>query len=99
MEFSSVLLEPAREYLKSIPPSERALVLSAVTALQSGEFESVHTKQLKGPVRELIIGPHRLTYFMHKDGFYFVRGFRKKSQKAPKREIEYAEKWYKYITS
>lgn len=61
------------------------------------QTEGIHTKQLKGPIRELISGHHRITYFRLKDTFYFIRGFRKKSAKTPRREVEYAEKIFKLM--
>ena len=65
--------------------------------MRSGDFESVRTKQLRGSVRELIVGHHRLTYFQLDSVLYFVRGFQKKTAKTPKSEINYAEKVYKMM--
>jgi phage-related protein len=60
--------------------------------MAEGDFDSVSTKQLKGPIRELISGNHRISYFLEGSLLCFVRGFPKKTNKTPKKEIEFAEK-------
>ena len=87
----------AMEYIGSIPETDRATIAAHVECMRSGDFDSVRTKQLRGPIRELIVGHHRLTYFEFESVLYFVRGFRKKTAKAPKSEIDYAEKVYKIM--
>ncbi len=90
-------LEPATEYISSIPEADQAAVAAHISYMSSGDLESVQTKQLRGHIRELIVGHHRLTYFQLDSVLYFVRGFRKKTAKAPKSEIDYAEKIYKML--
>ena len=90
-------LSPAKTYTGSIPVTDQAIVAAHIECMRTGDFESVRTKQLRGPVRELIVGHHRLTYFEFGANLYFVRGFRKKTAKAPKSEIDYAEKVYKIM--
>ena len=48
--------------------------------LQSGDYRSVRTKQLKGPIRELIVGDHRLTYFIYRSNTVFRPRIQKKEQ-------------------
>ncbi|MBI4093560.1 type II toxin-antitoxin system RelE/ParE family toxin [Candidatus Kaiserbacteria bacterium] len=67
--------------------------------MRNGEIGAVHTKQLRDPIRELIAGDHRFTYFQLDHMLYFVRGFRKKSRKTPPKEIDYAMSIYKSIKS
>ena len=90
-------LAPATQYIYSLPQFERSKVIEDVQILAQTDTRSVRTKQLKGPIRELIVGDHRLTYFKLLDTLYFVRGFRKQSRKTPPAEIQYAEKVYKAI--
>ena len=90
-------LSPAAEYIGSVPKAGQATIAAHIKYMRSGDFESVRTKQLRGPIREMVIGHHRLTYFEFDAGLYFVRGFRKKTTKAPKSEIDYAEKVYKIM--
>lgn len=87
----------ATEYIGSVPEIDQATIAAHIECMRSGDFESVRTKQLRGPIRELIVGHHRLTYFEFDAGLYFVRGFRKKTAKAPKSEIDYTEKVYKIM--
>ena len=93
--FISLFLSPAKEYIDGLLPSDQGTIAANIEVMREGDFESVNTKQLKGQVRELIVGNHRLTYFGISNILYFVRGFRKKSRKTPLKEIEYAEKIYK----
>lgn len=65
--------------------------------MRQGKESLVKTKQLRGPIRELIVGKHRITYFTLDTTIYFVRGFRKKSAKTPRSEIEYAHQVYKIL--
>ena len=90
-------LDPADEYLKNLPDSEQAMIDADTETMRLGEESHVKTKQLRGPIRELVAGNHRITYFTLGTTIYFVRGFRKKSTKTPRDEIEYAEKIYKSL--
>jgi phage-related protein len=86
-----------REYLRTLSFNEQSVIGRQIEILQSGDNAGIRTKQLKGPIRELIIGNHRITYFVLGRRIYFVRGFRKKSKKTPPAEIEYAEKVYREL--
>ena len=95
----AVVLEGAKRYVASIPSEERGAILRDVEAMRVVDLKGVHTKQLRGKIRELKSGPHRITYFELDGTLYFVRGFRKKSAKTPRLEIEYAEKIYRLLKS
>ena len=90
-------LTSAEKYLRNLSDAEQAMVDADTEAMRRGEELHVKTKQLRGPIRELIVGNHRITYFTLGTTIYFVRGFRKKSAKTPRDEIEYAEKIYKSL--
>lgn len=91
-------LSGAKKYLLGIPDADQAAIDRDTVALARGERDAVHTRQLRGPIRELIKGHHRLIYFQIGSTIFFVRGFRKKSQKIPRREIEYAETMYRKLS-
>ncbi|MDP3645860.1 MAG: type II toxin-antitoxin system RelE/ParE family toxin [bacterium] len=93
------ILPPAKEYIESIPGKDQGAVAADIKTMQSGDFDSISTKQLKGPVRELIVGVHRISYFSLQQILWFVHGFRKKTRKAPRNEIEYAGNVYKTISN
>lgn len=88
------ILAPAREYLSTLSQKERYNIEAELTWLGSNNFTTLRTKQLKGPVYELITGNHRFTYFKLEVTTFLVRGFRKKTRKTPPVEIEYAETIY-----
>lgn len=92
-------LEGAKKYIELIEDEHRGAVLRDIEALRANDREGVRTKQLRGKVRELIFGPHRISYFKLDNTLYFVRGFRKKGQRTPKKEIDYAEKIFKLLNS
>ncbi|OGZ08722.1 MAG: hypothetical protein A2762_00030 [Candidatus Lloydbacteria bacterium RIFCSPHIGHO2_01_FULL_54_11] len=96
-KYSAHLFTPAKEYLKKLSAQERARITFSISLLQQGDNDSVYTKQLDGPIRELVIGYHRVTYFVLSQTVYAVNGFRKKSAKTPKQHIDFARKMYKYI--
>ena len=91
------LLDPTDRYIKSLSLEEQIQIAADITCIAGDEMKLVRTKQLRGPIRELISGNHRITYFTLDDSVYFVRGFRKKTNKTPRNEIEYAEKIYKQL--
>jgi len=93
------LLPFAEKYLKELPPAQQAMVVADIDDMRTRSLAAVHTKQLSGPIRELIVGHHRFTYFRLRNTLYFVRGFRKKTVKTPLSEIEYAGKVYKVMKS
>lgn len=96
-KFKALILEEARTYISNLNDAEQGVAKADIESMEAGDFESVKTKQLKGKVRELIFGAHRITYFQLRSSLYFIRGFPKKSAKTPKREIEYAEKIYQMV--
>ena len=92
-----LFLAHAKKYIDSIPDADQGAVKRDIEAILSGDLTTISTKQLKGPIRELRVGYHRITYFKIETNIYFVRGFRKKSAKTPKNEIEYAETKFKQL--
>ena len=84
------ILEPAKIYIETLSEADKGAIAADMDAMTSGEFDAVNTKQLRGPIRELISGHHRISYFKLEPFLCFVRGFRKKTGKTPKKEIEYA---------
>lgn len=93
------ILVSAQIYLGQLTSGEQAAVIGDLEYMRDRNFSAVHTKQLKGPIRELIVGNHRFTYFQLVGTIYFVRGFRKKTTRTPKSEIGYAESVYKIFKS
>src|SRR3989338_3960331 len=97
MDLQVHVLDPAKDYLRTLDRRERGRLYSDIETMRRGNFTEVRTKQLKGTVRELIRGRHRITYFKLGPTLYFVRGFAKKSMKTPKKEIDYAEQTLQVI--
>ena len=92
------ILELVHRYIQEkLRDSEQGKLQAHVDAMRSGDFESVNIKKLRGKIYELIFGNHRFTYFQSERKLYFVRGFRKRSNKTPRKEIEYAEKIYRTL--
>jgi phage-related protein len=87
-------LESAQDYIAQLSVSEKSRIDAHTESIRRGEERRVNTKQLRGPIRELIVGNHRITYFTLDTSIYFVSAFRKKSRKTPRQEIEYVEKVY-----
>src|SRR3990167_10656281 len=97
VRFKVFILQAAQQYIDSLAKSEQGAIQADINAIERGNFDSVYTKTLKGKIRELIVGNHRISYFTIGTMLYLVRGFRKKSAKTPKVEIEYAEHVYKLM--
>lgn len=92
----TIFLSGAKRYLREISRQDRATIGRDIHALAAFD-QDVDTKQLRGPIRELIVKHHRITYFEYDSALYFVRGFHKKSTKTPKQEIDYAEEVCKKV--
>ncbi|MEJ0053882.1 MAG: type II toxin-antitoxin system RelE/ParE family toxin [bacterium] len=90
-------LEAARTYVEGLAAGEQGAIAADIDAMRAGELQIPNTKQLRRAVRELISGHHRITYVLIANSIYFIRGFRKKTDKTPKAEIEYAEKIWKQL--
>ena len=54
-------------------------------------------EEAREKIKELIVKNYRFIFFIEKHDTYFVRAFIKKTRKAPRREIEAAEKIHKMI--
>ena len=91
------MLPPAQAYIDALPANRYSAIVADFEDMKIGRFDRVRTKQLRGEIRELISGRHRISYFSLGSALYFVRGFPKKSAKTPKNEIEYAEQILKMI--
>jgi phage-related protein len=96
-QYTALILEGAAEYIGTMSDSDQGITKADIDAMEQGEFEAVKTKQLRGKIRELIVGKHRLTYFILDKFIYFVRGFTKKTNKTPPKEISYAEQILKLV--
>jgi phage-related protein len=84
---------PAYEFIGNLPPQEHAAALRALDLLvrYGLRLGMPHARHIEGPLWELRAGPIRLLYFLHLgQAFVILHGYRKQSQKAPRREIETA---------
>lgn len=84
---------PVREFTSTLPARERAKVfhLLAMLADYGLSLGMPHSRQVEGKLYELRAGPIRLFYFAHVDRqFVIVHGYRKRSQKAPHKELNTA---------
>lgn len=95
-KFEVEFFDEVIEFLEKLSETDKAKILANAKTMES-DFDVVHTKILKSPIRELIVKKYRLLFFIKKNTIYFIRGFIKKSQKAPLREIEKAENVYKMM--
>lgn len=95
-KFTIEFFDDALSFFKQIPETDRAKVSANIKMMETN-FDSVYTKLLKSPIRELIIKKYRFLFFIRNDVIYFVSGFIKKTQKTPPQEIQKAESVYKMM--
>ena len=93
------ILPRAKEYIARLSGKDQGRVAADIDALSKGDFDSIATKLLRTPIHELIVGNHRFTYFVIPPLLWFVSGFLKKSQKTPKKEIQYAQNIHKQVAT
>lgn len=93
------ILTDALVYIESLKSSEREKIFAQIALISEGDYSTLHTKQLSGQIRELIVKQQRIIFFRKSTTVYFVGAFKKQSAKTPKREIEHAKSIYKNIPS
>jgi len=84
---------PPLEFIEDLPVKEQAKIRNALRLLQEfgTNLSMPHAKSIQGKLWELRPGGIRLFYFAYiKQQFVILHGYRKQSQKAPGREIEFA---------
>jgi len=96
-KYTVLFLDSVKKKMNSIPETDRAKIVAAVTLMEDGNLHLVETKTLRSPVRELKIKKYRLIFFMHGKILYFIHMFIKQTTKTPQKEIKYMEKIYKQI--
>jgi phage-related protein len=85
---------PAREFLSAPPDNEQAVVLRVFALLRSSgpALGMPHVRPIGG-LWEVRAGANRFFYFAFTGRrFIVVHGYRKKGQKAPKQEIQTAQR-------
>lgn len=91
--------EPFAEFLDDLPLKARVKVVRLIDLLseQGVLLKEPYTRQIRGKIRELRVKDHlghiRVLYFTFTGRrFVLLHGFLKKTDKAPGREIDIAEK-------
>ena len=95
-KFEVEFFDEALEFIGRLTETDKAKILANIKIMET-DFDVVYTKLLRSPIRELVVKKYRLLFFIKVNTIYFVRGFIKKSQKTPIREIEKAENVYKIM--
>lgn len=95
-KFEVQFFDEALDFIEQLPPVDKAKVLANIKIMET-DFDTVYSKLLRSPIRELVVKKYRLLFFIKKNVIYFVRGFIKSSQKTPIREIDKAEDVYKMM--
>jgi len=96
--YTSQILDKVDAFIGSLSEAERGKLTDDRTALEAGDFNSLHIKTLTGKIKELIEGRYRLVFFVESGTVYYIHIFVKKSNKTPPKDIQYAKKLYKLIT-
>lgn len=93
---------PVEDYLRTLERPERARVTEALQNVQRFGFEAqVQFRQVRGKLWEIRIRTkeaHRVFYVMvSREEMVLLHAYHKKTQKAPSREIETAERRMKEV--
>ena len=91
--------QPVIEFLDELPSEETARIAACLSNIEKLGFDSprVQFRQIKGSLWEIKIKTHRSGYRLfyvciQGDNIVLLHAYKKQSQKAPKKEIETAEK-------
>lgn len=91
-------LKEVADFIEGLPDKDSAKILAQIKSIELDKTEALVMKPLKGKIMELKVNKYRVVFFKVKNIIYVVDAFRKRSDKAPKRIIDRAEKIYKSIT-
>jgi phage-related protein len=84
---------PAYDFISSLSPQEHAAALREIDLLTryGTSLSTPYVRHIEGSLWELRPGSIRLFYFLYTNNtFIILHGYRKKGDKAPKREIDTA---------
>jgi phage-related protein len=98
-ELKLIIITEVNTFIYSLPEDDQAKIKSSLTALENRSFDSIYVKSLTKELQELRVRKYRLIFFIHESRVYIVRIFIKKTQKTPRKEIEMAERYYKFFTN
>ena len=96
-KLQAIPLGTADELYEALPDDEVIDISGAIEFLKAGEFASIETKTLTGPINELKVRQYRFLFCIENSTIYFLRGFIKKTMKTPRNEIKVAEKIHTMI--
>ena len=95
--YQSFFYPSVKDFVERLPFKDSAKIWGTAETMETGDLHSPKIKTLRGPIKELIVRDFRIVFFIHEHIIHFVRAFRKKSAKTPRKEIEYAEQVYKML--
>ena len=91
---------PVLDFINSLNAKDRAKVSNAFRLLEEFgvKLKMPHARHIQGKLWELRPGANRLFYFIYiDDQIILLHGYRKRSQKAPEREIATALRYMQKI--
>ena len=91
------LFDDVTDFINTLPEDVAGKIVSSLKSLELNETKGLTIKTLKGKIKEIIVKQYRLVFFILGETIYIVDGFKKQSQKTPKRMIEKTEYIYKKI--
>lgn len=97
MEYYARFLEKTRKFIRGLDENDRAKIAAAIRTMGFDDFQSVQIKSIRNPIKELIVKSYRIVFFVKDKNIYLVSGFRKKTRKTPRNEIENAENIFKML--
>ena len=87
---------PALEFIESLRAKEHAAMARVLALLREygPQLSQPYTRQIEGKLWELRAGSGRLFYFLYiGKRFIILHGYRKKTQRAPRKEIDRAKRY------
>jgi phage-related protein len=92
--------QPVKQYIDALPTADAAAVLASLESLKRSGLKNtlVSLKPIAGKLWELKISAHRVFYVMVTgDVIVLLHAYKKQTQKAPKKEIDLAQKRMKLL--
>ncbi len=91
----SFFLKDVENFISGLEIKDQAKIASLVKSLEQNNFNILYVKNLHSPIKELRVKSYRFIFFTKESSIYFIHAFIKKSNKTPKKELDYSNKIYK----
>lgn len=95
--YQNIHFQGVLDFINDLSHEDQGKIRLAFDAIERGYFNAVHVKNVRSPVKELIVRQYRILFVIKSKEIYFLTMFIKKTRKTPVQEIDRAFKILKLL--